>query len=69
MKKGDLLGEISNPYGKDTVKVYATNTGIIIGMTLSPLVNSGNALFHIARFEDSSAVEEELVDYDEALDI
>lgn len=69
VKKGDLLGEISNPYGKEKIKVLATFTGIIIGMTLIPLVNQGNALFHVARFKDSSAVEESIIDYDESLDI
>lgn len=68
VKKNDILGIISNPYGKEKIKVLATYTGIIIGMTLIPLVNKGNALFHIARFEDSVAVKERIETYDEALD-
>lgn len=69
VKKDDVLGEISDPYGRDKVKVYATRTGIIIGMTMLPLVNNGDALFHIATFEDSEAVEERLGIFDESLDI
>lgn len=69
VNKGDLLGEISDPYGRNKVKVIANKTGIIIGMTMLPLVNNGDALFHIARFEDSEAVEERLGVFDESLDL
>lgn len=69
VNKGDLLGEISDPYGRNKVKVIASKTGIIIGMTMLPLVNNGDALFHIARFEDSEAVEERLGVFDESLDL
>ena len=38
-------------------------------MTMLPLVNKGDAIFHIATFEDSEAVEERLEIFDEALDV
>ena len=69
VKKGELLGELTDPWGDDKVEVIAQKTGIIIGMTRLPLVNNGDALFHIARFEDSEAVEESLGLHDESLDI
>lgn len=53
--KGDLLGVISDPCDLlDPLEheVTANYTGIIIGKTNIPLVNAGDALFHIARFED-----------------
>ena len=68
VNKNDLLGEISNPYGHEKIKILAPDTGIIIGMTLIPLVNKGNGLFHIAKFENSAAVKESLINYDESLD-
>ncbi len=34
-----------------------------------PLVNKGDALFHVATFEDSEAVEDRLESFDDALDI
>lgn len=68
VKKGEVLGKISNPYGGDKVDVLASKTGIIIGMTMIPLVNRGDALFHVATFEDSEAVEERLEIFDEALE-
>lgn len=52
VNKGDLLGMVAAPYGaKDSEKpVLATYSGVVIGRTNLPLVNEGEALFHIARF-------------------
>ena len=49
--KGDLLGIISEPYRDSEIQIQATSSGIIIGRTNLPLVNEGDALFHIARFD------------------
>lgn len=68
VKKDELLGILSNPYGGDKVKVYAKKTGIVIGMTELPLVNNGDALFHIATFEDSQEVQDRVEVYEENLD-
>ena len=48
VKKGDVLGEISNPFGDHKTLVKAHESGIIIGMSMLPLANKGDALFHIA---------------------
>ncbi len=55
VNKGDILGIISDPSNLfDPVEhdVKAGYSGIIIGTSNIPLVNEGDALFHIARFED-----------------
>lgn len=54
VKKNDLLGIISDPFGQEEIDVTATHGGIIIGLTRLPLVNEGDALFHIANFKDDS---------------
>ena len=51
--KGDLLGIISDPVGEHEARVSASASGIVIGRTRLPLVNAGDALFHIASFEQS----------------
>ncbi|MDG1287869.1 MAG: succinylglutamate desuccinylase/aspartoacylase family protein [Rickettsiales bacterium] len=56
VKKGELLGVLSNSFGDEKVEVRAKRTGIVIGMAILPLVNNGDALFHIATFEDSQEV-------------
>ena len=55
VNKGDLLGVISDPSDLFDLTEYPVNaqySGLIIGRTNIPLVNEGDALFHIARFED-----------------
>jgi len=51
VKKDTLLGMISDPFGEKERQIVAGYNGIIIGRTNLPLVNEGDALFHIARFE------------------
>lgn len=68
VKKNELLGILSNPFGRDKVAVRAKETGIIIGQIMLPLVNNGDALFHIATFEDAEAVEDRVEIFDEILD-
>ena len=62
VKKNNLLGVISDPFGEREVQLTSPYSGIVIGRTNLPLVNEGDALFHIARFEDvheaAAAVEE-----------
>lgn len=67
VKKNELLGVLSDPFGGDKVEVRARETGIIIGMTLMPLVNNGDALFHIATFEDARKVEDRVEMFGEDL--
>jgi hypothetical protein len=52
VKRGEVLGLIDDPFGRENEEVIATVGGIIIGCAEIPLVHEGEALFHIARFED-----------------
>ena len=47
VKKGERLGEISDPHGEKTARVVAPRDGYIIGHTNTPVINQGDALFHI----------------------
>ncbi|MDR4504269.1 MAG: succinylglutamate desuccinylase/aspartoacylase family protein [Candidatus Scalindua sp.] len=67
-KKDEVLGVISDTFGMGRIKVRARETGIVIGINNLPLVNSGDALFHIATFEDSKAVEEQVEFFDETFE-
>lgn len=58
VKEGDLLGAVSDPFGEDIVKVFAKKCGVIIGKNNLPLVNRGDALFHVATLEQE-VVEDE----------
>lgn len=51
--KDEVIGFISDPFGQQEHEVTSTSSGIIIGRTNLPLVNEGEGLFHIARFEST----------------
>ncbi|MEP3837211.1 MAG: succinylglutamate desuccinylase/aspartoacylase family protein [Algibacter sp.] len=46
--KGDVLGHITDPYGKFNYAVKASNNGYIINVNESPIVYQGDALFHVS---------------------
>lgn len=58
VNKNDLLGMVAAPYGAENTEkpVLATYSGVVIGRTNLPLVNEGEALFHIARFNQPGEV-------------
>ncbi|MEX1057897.1 MAG: succinylglutamate desuccinylase/aspartoacylase family protein, partial [Natronospirillum sp.] len=50
VESGDLLAEITSPYTADAVEVKAPRAGVIIGKQQIPLVQDGEAMYHIAYF-------------------
>lgn len=48
VKKGTVLGTISDPFGDFEKRVIAKHNGVIICSNHSPLVHQGDAIFHIA---------------------
>ena len=65
VKKGETLAKISDPFSKHIDKIVASEAGIIIGRSEIPLVNEGDAVFHIASFEDSKAVHASVESFDD----
>ena len=49
--KGDVLGIISGPMGREAHDVRARISGIVMGHAVSPLVHQGDGLVHIAETE------------------
>lgn len=60
IKKGDKLGVIVDPFGGFEKEVKSPITGIVIGHNTLPLVNQGEALFHIASFKDMDTIRKEV---------
>lgn len=60
VRKGEVIGLIADPMGDREIEVQASASGIIIGRVNLPLVNEGEGLFHIARFESPRVVEAEV---------
>jgi predicted deacylase len=46
-----VLGIVADPLGREEYEVRAGRKGVVIGRTVLPLVNEGDALYHVATFE------------------
>ncbi|MBW2431499.1 MAG: succinylglutamate desuccinylase/aspartoacylase family protein [Deltaproteobacteria bacterium] len=62
-----IIGEIADPFDEHETAVISPVAGIVIGRMNLPLVHKGDALFHVASFEDSMAVSESLDDFKEEI--
>ena len=49
VEKGDVLAAISDPFGHVEVELKAPHGGILIGRAILPVVNEGDAIFHLAE--------------------
>jgi len=58
VQKDQLLGVISDAFGNDEEAITSPSSGIVIGITNLPLVNEGDALYHIAQFYEDQPVAE-----------
>ena len=65
---GDVLGVVTNPYDGTAVEVKATHTGVIIGRTNISVVNSADALFHIAQVAQPVQAEDRIEEISDVLD-
>jgi len=65
----DVLGIISDPFGEIDIEVPAPEAGVVLGRSNIPVINEGDALFHIARLaprDDPEQTIERLADNLEA---
>lgn len=52
VKKGEVLGMISDPYGTYEKKIKASQDCHILSINNNPVVNKGDALFHVGYAQD-----------------
>ena len=64
IEKGATLGVVSGPFSSDDTVLAAPFEGIVICVSRLPLVNEGDALFHLARFRQGSEVEGEIASHE-----
>lgn len=60
VKRNDILGVVSDPVSSLEVPVISPCSGLIIGRSELPLVHEGEAIYHIAQFEDNREVAEHI---------
>tara|TARA_R110000868_G_scaffold410505_4_gene698855 strand:+ start:100435 stop:101451 length:1017 start_codon:yes stop_codon:yes gene_type:complete len=65
VSKGEVLAEIGDTFGEISDKVCAKHDGIIIGKQNIPLVQEGDAMFHIAFYKNDE--EDEVAEHIENL--
>ncbi|MFD2177970.1 succinylglutamate desuccinylase/aspartoacylase family protein [Veronia pacifica] len=56
VSKNQTIATISSPSGGNDIAIIAPQGGIVIGQQTLPLVNEGDAIFHIAFFEEPDKV-------------
>ncbi len=65
IKKDELLGNITDPFGTGSrEKVKAPKDGIIVGINTTPLVHEGMRLFKVASFVDYDRAESSIEEWD-----
>lgn len=62
VKKGEVLGYVSDPYSGYAVEIVCPVNGVVIGSANLPIIHEGEALFHIARFRSGVKDVAETVD-------
>lgn len=60
IRRGDVLGVINSPFTMEATEIKSPFAGILVGRENLPLVNEGEALFHIARFDEVDDVAEQV---------
>lgn len=53
VEKGDRLAHLSDWLGDEESEIKAMREGVVIGRTNLPIVNEGDALFHVAEFDNA----------------
>lgn len=68
VRKGQVMAVVADPFGEDESEIVARFSGVIIGRTKLPLVNEGDAVFHVARFEDVRSAAETVEQFTDETD-
>ena len=57
VRTGELLATVADPFGGREQEIHAPFSGIIVGRTVMPITNEGDAVFHIGRLSSMAAAE------------
>lgn len=56
--EGDIVAVISDPFGEIEKEIVIEKPGLLIGRAVLPVVNEGDALFHVAEVKRSDEAED-----------
>ena len=68
VSRGGVLGMVASPFSSDEIAVASSVEGIVIGINKLPLVNAGEALYHVAVFSEVDIVEEGISAHGEVIE-
>jgi len=57
VQTGDVMAIVADPFGESEKEITAPFNGIVIGRAVMPIVNEGDAVFHLAKVKSMEAVE------------
>lgn len=57
VEQGDVLAAVSDPFGEQESELVAPSDGIIVGRAVLPIVNEGDAIFHLASVKSNEVAE------------
>jgi predicted deacylase len=63
VSEGDILGVVGDPFGQSKTDIIAKSAGVVVGRTHLPLVNEGDAVIHVAHFENIDEVSDQVDDF------
>ena len=66
VKSGQVLAKVNDPFGETEIEVTASVSGLVIGRSTSPLTHEGDALVHLARFDDTREAKATVDDFYES---
>jgi predicted deacylase len=67
VRRGEMLGMVSDPFGEHESEIVAPFDGIIVGRAVMPIVNEGDAVFHLAQILSVDKTEDAMGDHSSQL--
>lgn len=64
----EIIAHVSDPLGFEEVPITARADGVVIGRTNLPVVNRGDAVFHVAKVKDAQHAEQTVEKMETELD-
>ncbi len=63
VREGEVMGAVADPFGEIEEEISAPFDGIIVGRAVMPVVNEGDAVFHLARVASMRHAEDAVEDH------
>ncbi len=65
VKENEIIAYVDEPLGDESFEIKATFDGVIIGKSEIPLIQEGDAIFHIAQLKDLEIAENKMEYFNE----